>query len=132
MLKKKKLTYKQKLFCNFYIEKWNATDAAKRAGYSEKTAFQIGTENLKKPYIQEYITEIQKDIEKTSEISKLRILNELKKLAFAGETEQNSERLKSIEIIIKMLGYNEPEKIDLTADVKQKTVIKWGGGEIEV
>lgn len=51
----KKLTAKQKMFCDEYLIDLNATQAAIRAGYSEKTARQIGTENLSKPYIREYI-----------------------------------------------------------------------------
>ena len=46
-----KLTLKQKRFADEYIISGNATDAAKKAGYSEKTAFTIATENLKKPYM---------------------------------------------------------------------------------
>lgn len=43
-----KLTEKQKRFIDYYIETGNATEAARRAGYSEKTAKQIGNENLTK------------------------------------------------------------------------------------
>lgn len=57
------LTPKQKAFADYYLETGNATEAAKRAGYSEKTARQIGTENLAKPYISEYIAERQKQLE---------------------------------------------------------------------
>lgn len=45
----------QKKFADYYIEYGNATEAARRAGYSEKTARQMGAENLSKPYILEYI-----------------------------------------------------------------------------
>ena len=51
------LTPKQQAFADYYIECGNATEAAKRAGYSEDTARQIGTENLSKPSISEYIAE---------------------------------------------------------------------------
>lgn len=50
-----KLTDKQLLFANEYLKDLNATAAAKRAGYSEKTAHVIGCENLKKPNVREYI-----------------------------------------------------------------------------
>jgi phage terminase small subunit len=73
---KKQLTEKQKIFCREYIYDWNATRAAKTAGYSEDTAGAIGWENLKKPEIQAYITEIQKDLEKVAGISRLRIIQE--------------------------------------------------------
>lgn len=51
------MTPKQKKFCEYYIQSGNATDAARKAGYSEKTARAIGNENLTKPDIQEYIHE---------------------------------------------------------------------------
>jgi phage terminase small subunit len=49
---KPKLTTKQKLFIDYYLQSFNASDAARKAGYSEKTARQIGQENLSKPDIQ--------------------------------------------------------------------------------
>ena len=52
-----KLTPKQKAFADYYIECGNATEAAKKAGYSENSARQIGTENLAKPSISAYIAE---------------------------------------------------------------------------
>ncbi len=45
------LTGKQRLFVEEYLTHWNATEAAKRAGYSERTAGVIGCENLTKPNI---------------------------------------------------------------------------------
>jgi phage terminase small subunit len=52
-----KLTEKQKRFADYYIETGNATESAKRAGYSENTATVMGYENLTKPYIKQYIEE---------------------------------------------------------------------------
>jgi len=48
-----KLTPKQRVFVASYIgvSRFNATKAALAAGYSEKTAYSIGSENLKKPEI---------------------------------------------------------------------------------
>lgn len=50
-----KLTAKQQRFCDEYLIDLNATQAAIRAGYSKKTANRIGTENLSKLVIREYI-----------------------------------------------------------------------------
>lgn len=83
MAKTKELTPKQKIFCEQYVFDWNATRAAKEAGYSEKTAYSIGQENLKKPEIQDYIEEIQSDLSKLAGVSALRNLNELKKIAYS-------------------------------------------------
>lgn len=50
-----KMTAKQQRFCDEYLIDLNATQAAIRAGYSEKTAAVIATENLRKPNIRDYI-----------------------------------------------------------------------------
>lgn len=52
-----KLTAKQRRFCNEYLIDLNATQAAIRAGYSEKNARNIASENLAKPNIKAYIDE---------------------------------------------------------------------------
>lgn len=46
-----KLTEKQRRFVDYYVETGNASEAARRAGYSEKTAGWIGQENLQKTTI---------------------------------------------------------------------------------
>ena len=50
-----RMTEKQRRFCDEYLIDLNATQAAIRAGYSPKTAYSIGTENLRKPELKEYI-----------------------------------------------------------------------------
>lgn len=59
-----KLTDKQEMFCKEYIIDLNATQAAIRAGYSEKTANEQGCQNLAKLNIQERIAELKEDREK--------------------------------------------------------------------
>lgn len=51
------MTPKQKKFCEYYLQSGNATDAARKAGYSGKTANKIASENLTKPDIARYIAE---------------------------------------------------------------------------
>ena len=52
---KDELTEKQKAFADEYIISLNATEAARKAGYSENSAREIGHENLTKPNIKNYI-----------------------------------------------------------------------------
>ena len=49
------LTAKQAAFVREYLTSLNATDAARRAGYSKKTASEVGYENLRKPQIRDAI-----------------------------------------------------------------------------
>lgn len=82
-----KLTSKQRIFCEEYCIDFNATRAAKAARYSEKTAYAIGVENLKKPQIKEYIKEYQSDLSAACGISAMKVLNEYKKMAFTNITD---------------------------------------------
>lgn len=54
---KEKLRPKQAIFVIEYLKDLNGTQAAIRAGYSEHTACEMGSENLRKPHIQEAIQE---------------------------------------------------------------------------
>ncbi|KOP29491.1 terminase [Exiguobacterium sp. BMC-KP] len=54
------MTPKQQRFCDEYLIDLNATQAAIRAGYSEKTAAVIGVQNLTKLNIRSYIDERMK------------------------------------------------------------------------
>jgi phage terminase small subunit len=53
--KERKLTKKQLEFIAHYLTCFNATDAARRAGYPAKSAHAMGYENLRKPYIKAII-----------------------------------------------------------------------------
>ena len=77
-----KLTPKQELFAQEYIIDLNATAAATRAGYSAKTAYSIGWDNLRKPEIQERISELMQSRSKRTEITQDRVLEELARVGF--------------------------------------------------
>lgn len=49
------LTNRQQVFVEEYLRCWNATEAARRAGYSENSIRSIAAENLTKPDIKAYI-----------------------------------------------------------------------------
>ena len=109
----KDLTDKQKQFCKEYVTDWNATRAAKAAGYSEKTAKEIGCENLTKPNINAYIEHIQKDLLKLCGVSVLGNVNKLKEILESEQTDKASDKIKALEVINKMLGLNAPDKSEL-------------------
>ncbi|WP_144704961.1 terminase small subunit [Fictibacillus phosphorivorans] len=97
-----KLTIKQALFIEEYLIDYNATQAAIRAGYSKKTAYAIGQENLKKPEIIKAINaEAEYRIEKAA-ITVDFILQGIKNIADNNE-EQTKDRLKAYELLGKYL-----------------------------
>lgn len=110
-----KLTDKQEKFCYEYVLHLNASKAAINAGYSEKTAKEIGCENLTKPNIRERIKYMQDNLAETAQLSALRVLKEHEKIAFNHE-EKTADKQKSLDSINNMLGYNAPTKNEYSGD----------------
>jgi len=154
------LTGKQEAFCNEYLVDLHCTNAAIRAGYSEDTAYSIGSENLKKPEIRARISELRDQTGRGYNITRERIAQELALIAF-GDTknifDENGslkspenwsnegriissyeesvtefgdektggtkvskkvrqwEKTKAIELLTKIMGYNAPEKLLVSA-----------------
>ncbi len=75
------LTPKQERFVEEYLIDLNATQAAIRAGYSEKTAKEIGSENLTKPNIAKAIQEAQESLSNKTQLTVDMIVNGLLKEA---------------------------------------------------
>jgi phage terminase small subunit len=75
------LSDKQIRFCEEYIIDLNATQAAIRSGYSEKTANREGSRLLSKVDIQEKISELQKNISSKLELDAEWVLRRLKDIS---------------------------------------------------
>jgi phage terminase small subunit len=80
------LTEKNKIFCREYIFDWNAARAYRIAypNISEDNARIAACKLLTNINIQEYITEIQKDLEKLAGISRLKVISEHMKIAYSS------------------------------------------------
>lgn len=76
----RKLTPKQKRFVEEYLVDLNATQAAIRAGYSQRTAGQIGEQNLKKLEIKQAIQEAQSKRAERTELTQDYVIQELIKV----------------------------------------------------
>ena len=63
------LTPKQQRFVEEYLIDLNATQSAIRAGYSEKTAQEIGSENLSKPMVAKAIAEAQEKLSNKAQVT---------------------------------------------------------------
>lgn len=116
----KKLTDKQKLFVFEYLIDRNATQAAIRAGYSKKTAYAIGIENLKKPEIQKFLEQYQSDRAERCGVKFDEILGELKKIGFANIDIDNikaSDKIKALDVMSKLLGYDRMDPDENIEDV---------------
>ncbi len=126
-----KLTPKQKKFCEFYVQSGNATDAARKAGYSLKTAEAIGLENLGKPGIKAYIAEIVDDQDKKRVADAAEVL-EFYSAVMRGEVKDQfgldaslTDRLKAGDSLMKRYAAggigkpNDQEDDDITKAIKE-------------
>lgn len=77
-----KLTPQMEAFCVFYCESFNATQAAKKAGYGETGAHVQGSRLLRNPKVQEYIRAHMDSLKVDAEIRKQRTLRQLDVIAF--------------------------------------------------
>lgn len=123
---------KQKRFCDEYLIDCNATQAAIRAGYSPKTAKQIGQENLTKPDLKSYIDEQLERLHNERTADAQEVLEYLTSVMRGEHTEQTlqligegvqtiadidvsaRERLKAAELIGKRYGmFKDNVNVDL-------------------
>lgn len=134
------MTEKQKRFVDFYIQTANATEAARRAGYSPKTAYVTGNENMHKPEIRKAIERRLKKLESKRIAGTEEILEHLTAV-IRGEVKETlitqhgkkvivpvreSDKLRACEHILKVNGAFR-EKLDVEvsgADLFRETLEK--------
>lgn len=129
-----KLTPKQKAFADEYLICGNITEAAKKAGYSEKTARVIGQENLQKPAVLNYIAERQKEID-DSRIADVKEVMEFYSSVLRGEVKDQfdmdaalSDRLAAGRELMKRYEKSDDGRKDALSKLDE--VLKEIGGVI--
>ncbi len=99
------LTPKQARFVEEYLIDLNASQAAIRAGYSAKTAYSVGHENLSKPEIAAAIQKEQAARSERTGITQDEVIRGLKKEAtLDGEDSSHSARVSAWAHLGKHLG----------------------------
>ncbi len=111
---------RQERFVQEYLIDLNATQAAIRAGYSEKTARFIGHENLTKPNIQAAISQAQKDRAERVGISADRALREAWNVATADARE-----LVQVKVGCCRFCYGEGNRYQRTVGEMNRDREKW-------
>lgn len=114
------LTPKRKTFADNFIENGgNATDAAKKAGYSARTAYSTGNRLLKNDEIRAYIAEKQSEIErqKGTDIMSLAEIQKRRSMIARGELTDSfgfapdfSDQLKSMNDLEKTLKIKQEQE----------------------
>ena len=117
--KEYKLTPKQIAFCDAYLTNgFNGTQACITAGYSPKTAKEQATRLLTNVHVQEYIKDKQKPLAEKFKVTREYLVEKLNNVIL--DDVKDSVYIKAIEVLAKMTGLNEPEKIELSGGIEQK------------
>ena len=122
------LTKKQKAFVKAYKENGgNGTQAAIKAGYSENTAYSIGSENLTKPEIREALAEHEKKMQEKYEYTIEKMVKELDEEKINADSVGNvSAALKAIELKGKAFGLFV-DKVEQKTNITgiEQVLVKW-------
>jgi len=115
------MTDKENAFCEEYLIDFNATQAAIRAGYSAKTACEIGSQNLRKLHISKKIDELKKNRSERTKITQEQVLKAIMDdCEMAREIKQYSVAMKGNELLGKHLAMFT-EKVEQQGKIK----IEW-------
>jgi phage terminase small subunit len=104
------LTLRQQAFVSEYIVCKNGSEAARRAKYSEKTAYQIAYENLRKPEIIAAIAAEEAKLAKKLEIDREAIVGGIiGAIATARQDHDGGNMIRGYSSLAKLLGLDKPE-----------------------
>lgn len=110
-----KLNVRQKAFCEYYVASGNATEAAIKAGYKEKNARFIGSENLTKANIKKYIEELQEKAKGNRIMTAIERREFLTSIIKDGAV-KDTDRLKALDILNKMDG-EYTQKVEVNGNI---------------
>ena len=117
------MSEKQKAFCDHYLATMNASEAARKAGYAEKSARMIGSENLTKPYIREYIDLRLAEMEEKRIADATEVLQYLTRVMRGEEKDQFEldpslqDRTKAAELLGKRYRlFVDKQEVDMKAE----------------
>ena len=113
------LTARQARFVDEYAFCMNATEAARRAGYSPKTARVIGQENLLKPAVKQALEVRQAAFRTELGVTRQDIVAGILSAIQMGREQRNpAVMIQGCVQLAKLLGFYEPErlKVDMTVD----------------
>lgn len=105
-----KLTPRQRLFVDEYVLCNNASEAARRAGYSERTARAIACEILTKPDVQEAIRAVKAENAARLDLARQDVLAGIvEAIEMARVMSDPTAMLAGYRDLARMCGFNEPE-----------------------
>jgi len=115
------MTPKQKQFAIEYLADSNATQAAIRAGYAERSAHTAGNRLLRNDEVSEFIERCQGEAQASATLNLEETLSLLSSIAL-DPIENTRNRIAAINVLAKLNGWESPQRheVDVTEIVIKK------------
>ena len=97
------MTDKQRRFCEYYAETGNATEAARKAGYSGKTSYSIGSRLLRNVEILGHIRELQDQLAEPR-IMTIKQTKAILSDIVRDQSARPSDRVQAANVLLKAAG----------------------------
>jgi hypothetical protein len=114
----KELNIKQEKFCQAYAVYRNATESAKKAGYSAQSAHATGYRLLQQPEIKERIEEIEKGLE-----TNIDVVAEIEnQYTYAKNNGHTNSAIKALEVLSRVRSVKDEESIKTIPELEAEIV----------
>jgi len=113
------LTERQERFAQAYIIHRNATEAAKTAGYSLKSANNQGYRMLKNDEIQERIADLENEL-----VTNIDVIEEIEnQYTFAKANGHTNSAIKALELLSRIRGAKSDKEVDLSKEGLRANIV---------
>ena len=113
------LTDKQERFAQAYVLHRNATEAAKTAGYSARSAYNQGYRMLKNSEIAERITDLESEL-----VTNIDVIDEIEsQYTFAKANGHTNSAIKALELLSRVRGAKSDKNIDISKEGIEASII---------
>ena len=113
------LTEKQERFAQAYVLHRNATEAAKTAGYSARSAYNQGYRMLKNNEIEERIADLENEL-----VTNIDVIDEIEnQYTFAKANGHTNSAIKALELLSRVRGAKSDKNIDISKEGIEASII---------
>ena len=114
------LTDKQERFAQAYVLHRNATEAAKAAGYSARSAYNQGYRMLKNTEIIERIADLENELE-----TNIDVIHEIEnQYTFAKNNGHTNSAIKALELLSRIRGAKSDKNTDMSKEGLETTIVE--------
>tara|TARA_R100001086_G_scaffold183970_2_gene102703 strand:+ start:15 stop:422 length:408 start_codon:yes stop_codon:yes gene_type:complete len=114
------LNEKQEKFAQAYILHRNATDAAKAAGYAERSAYNQGYRLLQDSVIQERIEDLERELETSVDV-----IEEIEnQYAFAKTQGHTNSAIKALELLSRIRGHKSDKNKEISREDLHASIVR--------